>query len=72
MFDLELSAHAFGGGAPKPPGETGEARTARLAQREQQGVDARALRLRRARIAKGQTRSDLLGSGEASSLGAGL
>ena len=70
MFDAELSTCSFGG-PPKPKGETGEARTARLAQREQQGLDARALRLRRRRLAGGNAPSQLSGGG-VQALGAGL
>lgn len=60
------------GGAPKPKGESPEARTARVEQRAKQGLDARALRLRKQRQLKGREASSLLGGGEGSLLGSGL
>jgi hypothetical protein len=69
MFDLELGACSFG---KSPPKERSEARTARVLQQQQQGIDARAIRLRRSRLARGSVRSDTLGAAEGLSLGAGL
>ena len=69
MYDGEQFACAFG---KTPAKEKGEARTARVLQQQQQGIDARAIRLRRSRIARGSTRSPNFGSAEGLSLGAGL
>jgi hypothetical protein len=67
---IELTACCFG--ANTKTKENSEERAGRLLQRQQSGIDARALRQRRARIAKGREPSSLWGAGEGVSLGAGL
>jgi hypothetical protein len=67
---IELTACCFG--AESKSKENSEERAARLLQRQQSGVDARSLRQRRARLMRGREASNLFGSGEGMSLGAGL